>query len=198
MQAEANTHPARNETDLERCDRNLVELLQEVRVVQTGVQILFAFLLMAPLTPRFGDLSSLQHMQYFVTLALSGAAALLLIALVLALTLLAALVAALVRVLVAIVVTHVSVLEVIGRSADRRGPPAMAVPARDVRQARLRHHGRARSLQRRCSRFKFCARADAAMTYCSRAQFTAVDLAVRARGALSRAAGRGDRHQLFR
>src|SRR5689334_22347859 len=37
--------PGRNETALERCDRNLVELLQEVRVVQTGVQVLFAFLL---------------------------------------------------------------------------------------------------------------------------------------------------------
>jgi len=70
----------RNETPLERCDRNLVELLQEVRVVQTGVQVLFAFLLMAPLTPGFADLSSLQRVEYFVTLALSGVAALLLIA----------------------------------------------------------------------------------------------------------------------
>ena len=42
---------ARNETALERCDRNLVELMQEVRVVQTGVQVLFAFLLTAPLAP---------------------------------------------------------------------------------------------------------------------------------------------------
>jgi uncharacterized protein DUF6328 len=70
----------RNETDLERCDRNLVELLQEVRVVQTGVQVLFAFLLMAPLTVGFGHLDSLQRAEYFVTLALSGLAALLLIA----------------------------------------------------------------------------------------------------------------------
>jgi hypothetical protein len=70
----------RNETHLERFDRNLVELLQEVRVVQTGVQVLFAFLLMAPLTPGFDDLSSLQRVEYFVTLALAGAAALLLIA----------------------------------------------------------------------------------------------------------------------
>jgi Family of unknown function (DUF6328) len=70
----------RNETHLERCDRNLVELLQEVRVVQTGVQVLFAFLLMAPLTPRFNDLTSLQRAEYFTTLALAGAAALLLIA----------------------------------------------------------------------------------------------------------------------
>jgi hypothetical protein len=51
----------RNETELERCDRKLVELLQEIRVVQTGVQVLFAFLLMAPLTPGFEDLSSLQR-----------------------------------------------------------------------------------------------------------------------------------------
>jgi hypothetical protein len=70
----------RNETHLERCDRNLVELLQEVRVVQTGVQVLFAFLLMAPLTPAFEDLGSLQRAEYFVTLALAGAAAVLLIA----------------------------------------------------------------------------------------------------------------------
>src|SRR3954466_13432085 len=70
----------RNETELERCDRNLVELLQEVRVVQTGVQVLFAFLLMAPLTPRFHRLGGLPHAEYFVTLSLAGAAAILLIA----------------------------------------------------------------------------------------------------------------------
>jgi hypothetical protein len=70
----------RNETELERCDRNLVELLQEVRVVQTGVQVLFAFLLMAPLTAAFDDLGSLARIEYFVTLALAGAAAVLLIA----------------------------------------------------------------------------------------------------------------------
>ena len=70
----------RNETDLERCDRNLVELLQEVRVVQTGVQVLFAFLLMAPLTPLFTDLDQRQHAEYYVTFALAGAAAFLLIA----------------------------------------------------------------------------------------------------------------------
>jgi hypothetical protein len=70
----------RNETHLERCDRNLVELLQEVRVVQTGVQVLFAFLLMAPLTPAFQHLSTVQRTEYFVTLVLAGVAALLLIA----------------------------------------------------------------------------------------------------------------------
>jgi hypothetical protein len=70
----------RDETELERCDRNLVELLQEVRVVQTGVQVLFAFLLMAPLTPRFNDLGPVRHAEYFVTLVLAGLAAILLIA----------------------------------------------------------------------------------------------------------------------
>ena len=70
----------RNETQLERCDRNLVELLQEVRVVQTGVQVLFAFLLTAPLAPRFPELSEFQKLTYFATLLAAGAAAILLIA----------------------------------------------------------------------------------------------------------------------
>ena len=70
----------RNETELERCDRNLVELLQEVRVVQTGVQVLFAFLLMAPLTPGFAHLGPVHRAEYFLTLALAGASAILLIA----------------------------------------------------------------------------------------------------------------------
>ena len=71
---------ARNETPLERCDRNLVELLQEVRVVQTGVQVLFAFLLTAPLAPRFPELTPFQRYDYFLTLLAAGAAAVLLIA----------------------------------------------------------------------------------------------------------------------
>src|SRR5215207_6543443 len=70
----------RDETQLERCDRNLVELLQEVRVVQTGVQVLFAFLLTAPLAPRFPELTPLQRYDYFLTLLAAGAAAVLLIA----------------------------------------------------------------------------------------------------------------------
>lgn len=70
----------RNETDLERCDRNLVELLQEVRVVQTGVQVLFAFLLTAPLAARFTVLNAFQRYDYFATLLAAGAAAILLIA----------------------------------------------------------------------------------------------------------------------
>jgi uncharacterized protein DUF6328 len=70
----------RNETALQRIDRNLVELLQEVRVVQTGVQVLFAFLLTAPLAARFGDLTAFQRLTYFATLLAAGSAAILLIA----------------------------------------------------------------------------------------------------------------------
>src|SRR3954468_23963792 len=70
----------RNENALQRIDRNLVELLQEVRVIQTGVQVLFAFLLTAPLAARFEDLSSFQKLTYFATLLAAGAAAILLIA----------------------------------------------------------------------------------------------------------------------
>jgi hypothetical protein len=70
----------RNETALERLDRNLIELMQEVRVVQTGVQVLFGFLLTVPFTARFGHLSTGQRHVYFATLAVAGAAAMLLIA----------------------------------------------------------------------------------------------------------------------
>jgi hypothetical protein len=73
-------HNGRSETALERCDRNLVELLQEVRVVQTGVQVLFAFLLTVPLATRFPHLTGFQRGTYFATLLVTGAAAVLLIA----------------------------------------------------------------------------------------------------------------------
>ena len=70
----------RNETALQRADRHLSELMQEVRVAQTGVQVLFGFLLTVPFTARFGALSSGERSLYLATLTLSGAAAMLLIA----------------------------------------------------------------------------------------------------------------------
>ena len=70
----------RNETELERCDRNLAELLQEVRVAQTGVQVMFGFLLAIVFTPRFRSISGFQRVDYFVTLLATGAAAVMLIA----------------------------------------------------------------------------------------------------------------------
>jgi hypothetical protein len=72
--------PHRDETDTERLDRNLVELLQEVRVVQTGVQVLFAFLLTVPFSSRFDEITDFQRGVYFTALVGAAAAALLLIA----------------------------------------------------------------------------------------------------------------------
>jgi hypothetical protein len=69
----------RNETELERCDRHLAELMQEVRVAQTGVQVLFGFLLTVPFTVRFDALTAGQVRLYFLTLAFAGVAAMLLI-----------------------------------------------------------------------------------------------------------------------
>jgi O-antigen/teichoic acid export membrane protein len=70
----------RDETPLERWDRNLVELLQELRVAQTGVQILFAFLLTLPFTNRFAASGPLVRTTYLVTLVAAAAASALLIA----------------------------------------------------------------------------------------------------------------------
>jgi predicted membrane channel-forming protein YqfA (hemolysin III family) len=63
----------RHETHLERNDRNLIELLQEARVVQTGVQILFGFLLAAAFQPKFERLSSFQKADYLATLVFAAA-----------------------------------------------------------------------------------------------------------------------------
>ncbi|MCN9244613.1 DUF6328 family protein [Streptomyces sp. RY43-2] len=66
-------HPQlpRHETPEERADRNLIELLQELRVVLTGVQIVFAFLLGVAFTSRFPYLDHFQHSTYVVTLLLT-------------------------------------------------------------------------------------------------------------------------------
>jgi len=65
----------RHETALERDDRNFAELLQELRVTQTGVQILFAFLLTLAFTNRFGSLDEIQRGTYVATLLLAMVAA---------------------------------------------------------------------------------------------------------------------------
>jgi hypothetical protein len=53
------SEPARpGETEEQRADRNFIDLLQELRVAQTGVQILFGFLLTLPLQSRFERLDS--------------------------------------------------------------------------------------------------------------------------------------------
>ncbi|MFK4069684.1 DUF6328 family protein [Streptomyces sp. NPDC029674] len=66
---------ARKEAPLERADRNFAELLQELRVTQTGVQILFAFLLTLAFSPRFPSLDAVQRGTYVTTLLLAVLAA---------------------------------------------------------------------------------------------------------------------------
>ncbi|MFJ9679481.1 DUF6328 family protein [Streptomyces sp. NPDC101194] len=63
--------PLGRETPAERADRNLVELLQELRVVQTGVQIVFAFLLGVAFTSRFPHLDTFERTTYVATLLLT-------------------------------------------------------------------------------------------------------------------------------
>jgi hypothetical protein len=58
---------ASRETHKERVDRELIELLNELRVALPGVQVLFAFLLTVPFSSRFGALSDLHRGVYFVT-----------------------------------------------------------------------------------------------------------------------------------
>jgi predicted neutral ceramidase superfamily lipid hydrolase len=55
----------RNETSDERLDRELIELLNELRVALPGVQVLFAFLLTLPFTQRFEVISTTQENVYF-------------------------------------------------------------------------------------------------------------------------------------
>ncbi|GAA1505223.1 DUF6328 family protein [Dactylosporangium maewongense] len=70
----------RDESPVERSDRNWTELLQELRVAQTGVQILFAFLLTIPFSQRFAEITAVQRGTYIVTLVLTALATLCLIA----------------------------------------------------------------------------------------------------------------------
>ena len=70
----------RDESRATRLDRNFGELLQELRVAQTGVQILFAFLLSIAFQQRFNTLDDLQTGLYLATLVGAAVAAILLIA----------------------------------------------------------------------------------------------------------------------
>jgi ABC-type Fe3+ transport system permease subunit len=69
----------RQESTAERDDRNLAELLQELRVSGLGVQVLFGFLLSLPFTVRFVRLSGAQRDLYLASLVLSAVATALLL-----------------------------------------------------------------------------------------------------------------------
>jgi hypothetical protein len=63
--------PERDETDAERMDRNWNELLQELRVTQTGIQILAGFLVTLPFQQRFTSLTRSQQALYLTAVGLA-------------------------------------------------------------------------------------------------------------------------------
>jgi hypothetical protein len=77
---DVNPVSGRNETEEERLDRNFDELLQELRVAQTGTQILFAFLLTAAFTPLLHNAGPFAEQLLAVTLVLAAMATAMLIA----------------------------------------------------------------------------------------------------------------------
>ncbi|MDQ2700468.1 MAG: DUF6328 family protein [Actinomycetota bacterium] len=60
--------PGTDESEQERLNRNLNELLQELRIALPGVQVLFAFLLAVPFQRRFPETTDFQRSLFFVTL----------------------------------------------------------------------------------------------------------------------------------
>jgi hypothetical protein len=69
------SNDGRQETPLERLDRNLEELTGELRVIVTGVQVLFAFLLIVPFNSGFAHVGRFERTVYFVTLIFAALAA---------------------------------------------------------------------------------------------------------------------------
>ncbi len=67
------------ETEAERDDRNLAELLQELRVAGLGIQMIFGFLLSWPFTTKFSALGTQQRTLYVVTLLLAAVSTALLV-----------------------------------------------------------------------------------------------------------------------
>src|SRR4051795_10670955 len=70
----------RTEEEQERLNRQMMELLNELRVAMPGVQILFGFLLTVPFQQRFSQVNDFQQTVYFVTLIAAAVAAAFLIA----------------------------------------------------------------------------------------------------------------------
>ncbi len=72
--------PRRNETPAERIDRNWTELLQELRVTQTGIQILSGFLLTLPFQARFTELDPVMAGVFLTAVAFGTLATILIVA----------------------------------------------------------------------------------------------------------------------
>ena len=73
-------NPEPGENKDERLNRNLTELLSELRIALPGVQVLFAFLLAVPFSQRFAAAGSFEHAVYLVTVLLTVITSALLIA----------------------------------------------------------------------------------------------------------------------
>jgi hypothetical protein len=78
--ADGEVPDSRPESVAQRADRNLSELIQELRVAGLGVQVLFGFLLSLPFTTRFSQLSAGQRDLYLATVVLAALATVLLAA----------------------------------------------------------------------------------------------------------------------
>ncbi len=70
----------RDESEEERLDRNLDELLQGLRVALPGIQVLFAFLLVVPFQQGWEDVTQFERTIYYITLLLTAGASVCLIA----------------------------------------------------------------------------------------------------------------------
>ena len=70
----------RNESEAERLDRNLMELIQELRVAIPGIQFLFAFLLVVPFQQGWAGVTDFQRTVYYVTLLLTVSSSICLLA----------------------------------------------------------------------------------------------------------------------
>jgi hypothetical protein len=79
-QRERHPETGREESESERLDRNLQEMLGELRVALPGVQVLFAFLLVVPFNQRFTDVTQFQKTVFFATLLCTAASTVCLIA----------------------------------------------------------------------------------------------------------------------
>ena len=81
MTTQQPTRPGpRSEPDSERLGRNVTDLLNELRVAGTGVQVMFAFLLVVPFNAGWKQASAFDRWDYFITLLCVAIAAVLLIA----------------------------------------------------------------------------------------------------------------------
>ena len=70
--ADTDSRDGRDESESERMDRNWNDLLQELRVTQTGTQILTGFLLSIAFQPKFADLTNFQRIIYLILVSLAA------------------------------------------------------------------------------------------------------------------------------